>query len=594
MKKKVAFILIWVILAGSTVSAAPSSLVITKAEWSGALQRLVIWAKEAAGNQTLTVLYSDVSYNMRYDKRNRRYFLTLAPICYNDSVAVASTSGASITGTVKDPEAMGSSSPCGDPHANLSYTQYPANCLSCHHDKAEEVSLSTHYQWLGDAPDMVNGVGLKQGKLTNSVNSYCINILGNWKGCGACHVGKGKRPDDASADLSNIDCLVCHNAEYAVGRKRLTDGSMGVEAPSDSMVRNVAKPERTNCLVCHANAGGGDGVKRGDLSMALISNSNPAFDVHMNAAAGDLNCQACHTFEKHRVIGKGSDLRATDDLNRGSRIDCSKCHAGQDTLNGHDDKNINSHVQRVACQTCHIPTYAKVPTETHRNWQFHADGSPADGNSGPGHPFMVKESSLIPEYKFWNGKSNNVLLGDNASKAYDSAFGTYPTSRPVGDINDPESKLYPFKYKTALQPKTIGDDRLIAMDTYEYLKTSGDVSLAVRKGLENMGYPANEPYEWITTDTYQLINHGVNPAMEADASGPLSCNDCHNNTERMDLQGEMGYALKASSTTLCIQCHERKETKPFEVLHVKHVRDKRYDCSWCHNFSRPEKGLRMP
>ena len=34
--------------------------------------------------------------------------------------------------------------------------------------------------------------------------------------------------------------------------------------------------------------------------------------------------------------------------------------------------------------------------------------------------------------------------------------------------------------------------------------------------------------------------------------------------------------------------------KPFEELHNKHVKDKGYDCSWCHGFSRPERGLRMP
>jgi hypothetical protein len=479
-------------------------------------------------------------------------------------------------------------------HADLTYSQYPNNCLACHQAKFNEVKNSVHYKWMGAAPDMVNGVGKIQGKLKNAVNSYCINTMGNWEGCGTCHAGRGKMPNDPTADLTNIDCLVCHSPGYAKLRKRLPDGSMGVATPNNGMVRNVGKPQRANCLVCHANAGGGDGVKRGDLSMSLISNTDANFDVHMNAGSKNLKCQACHTFKKHRVIGKGSDLRVKDDLKRDSRIDCSRCHTGKNTITGHKTQQINRHVQRLACQTCHIPTYAKAPTETFRDWQFHADGSPADGVSGPGHPFTVKESSLIPEYKFWSGKSNNALLGDDASLTFDPIFGTYPTSRPVGDINDPGSKLYPFKYKTALQPKTIGDDRLIALNTYEYLKASGNVDLAITKGLKKMGYPAGEPYEWIATDTYQLINHGVNPVSGTNASGPLSCNDCHNNTGRMDLQGEMGYALKASTATLCIKCHSRESVPSFEAVHQKHVQDKKYDCSWCHNFSRPEKGLSMP
>ena len=175
-----------------------------------------------------------------------------------------------------------------DSHADLNYQDYPNNCLECHTDQATEVHASTHYQWLGEAPDMTNGSFIPQGKLTNAVNSYCINIEGNWPVCGSCHAGRGKRPDDPTAGLENIDCLMCHNQEYASARTRLADGSMGVTAPSDSMVRNIHEPTRANCLACHAKAGGGDGVKRGDLSLALINNSDENFDVHMNSAEGNL------------------------------------------------------------------------------------------------------------------------------------------------------------------------------------------------------------------------------------------------------------------------------------------------------------------
>jgi hypothetical protein len=87
--------------------------------------------------------------------------------------------------------------------------------------------------------------------------------------------------------------------------------------------------------------------------------------------------------------------------------------------------------------------------------------------------------------------------------------------------------------KTGVQPKTIADNRLIALDTFEYLKVSGNVSQAIEKGLVNMGYSSGEPYEWIVTDTYQLLNHGVEPASRA-----LTCTECHGDTARMDLQGD--------------------------------------------------------
>jgi hypothetical protein len=629
---------------GMASTALCTSIKVFRAVWIGKKQRLIVRAKEGDGQETLTANYNGSTYTMQYKADKNRYELKLEPICYSDIVTLQSSSGDAVTKLVFDKNGMASSSQCNDqacpdqdgdgyadaacggsdcndldatihpdafeicndgvdqscsgepdlacnenPHINLSYSEYPSNCISCHRVEAEEVYGSTHYAWLGETPDMVNQTGALQGKLTNAVNSYCVNILGDWPVCGSCHVGRGKRPDDATADLSNIDCLVCHNSEYAAQRTRLPDGSMGVASPADSMVRNISTPVRTNCLVCHAKAGGGDGVKRGDLALALITNTDPSVDVHMNTSSENLNCQACHVFENHRVIGKGSDLRPTDDLQRGARVDCTTCHQGRDSGSGHATEYINYHVERVACQSCHIPYYAKTATEIHRDWRFHADGSPADGVSGPGHPYTEKASYVIPEYRFWNGKSDNTLLMDDAEETYDAEFQTYPTSRPVGDIADPDSKMYPFKYKTAYQPKTAADNRLIALDTFEYLKSSGDIQAAIQKGLQNMGYASEAPYEWVYTDTYQLLNHGVNPKSEV-----LQCSECHSNPSRVDLQQEQGYAPKASLSVLCVQCHDNEGARSFEALHQKHVREERVDCSYCHNFSRPERGLRMP
>lgn len=447
---------------------------------------------------------------------------------------------------------------------------------------------STHYRWLGDAPDMMNGAGLQQGKLTNAVNSYCVNILGDWPVCGSCHVGRGKRPDDPTAALENIDCLMCHNEEYAALRTRQADGSMGVADPTDNMVRDIHRPTRANCQACHAKAGGGDAVKRGDISLATVHNTDPYFDVHMNTTGSDIACQDCHTFKNHKVIGKGSDLRPTDDLSRGAEVSCTTCHKDKLDKEGHSSSKINSHVARVACQTCHIPTYAKVATETHRDWRTLHDGTPADGVSGPGHPYTEKLADLTPAYKFWNRMSDNALLGDDASQTYDPKSDTYPTSRLIGFTGHDDSKLYPFKYKTAVQPKTVKDHRLIALDTLEYLKISGDVGEAIKQGLENMNYPVDEPYEWVVTDTYQLLNHGIEPSSRA-----LQCGDCHGNPNRLNLRKDLGYQTKASQTTLCIQCHDRKEGMDFVKLHTKHIKDKKLDCINCHEFSRPERGLQV-
>ncbi|MCK5517114.1 MAG: hypothetical protein KAI39_09595, partial [Desulfobulbaceae bacterium] len=74
------------------------------------------------------------------------------------------------------------------PHDALTYfvsssdeRGYPENCISCHNTEAADMFGSTHYRWVGDPTDMVNNPGGRlQGKLTNAVNSYCINIKGDW------------------------------------------------------------------------------------------------------------------------------------------------------------------------------------------------------------------------------------------------------------------------------------------------------------------------------------------------------------------------------------------------------------------------------
>ncbi len=555
-------------------------MIISKSKIKATLQRLRVLSVALIGVMLITPGWVSGSEKKRDNYENNVIRLAGG----ERSVAYEEKANAK-KGRNNDSQDADGNSVGNDPHANLSYADYPGNCLSCHNNAAQEMLKTTHYQWVGTAPDMVNGSTLPQGKLTNAVNSYCINIEGNWPVCGSCHVGRGRRPDDAAGNLENIDCLMCHNADYAVQRIRLGDGSMGAADPDDSLVQNVHRPNRANCLACHAKAGGGDGVKRGDISLATVDNADSQFDVHMNTRGSDLSCQACHVFENHKVIGKGSDLRSTDDLDRGAEISCLTCHPGKDSREGHDKEKINDHIARVACQTCHIPEYAKTATETYRDWRSHQDGSPADGSAHPGHPYTEKMSNLVPEYRFWNRKSDNALLGDDALRTYDTETDTWPTSRPMGDVSD--GKLYPFKYKTAMQPKTSTDHRLIALNTFEYLKATGNVATAIEKGLRAMGYPADEAYDWVVTDTYQLINHGIDPAYNA-----LGCNDCHGSSSRMDFQDQLGYQLKSDSSSLCIQCHGRKEKKSFNVIHEKHVKDKKYECSNCHTFSRPERGLR--
>ena len=490
---------------------------------------------------------------------------------------------------------LGSAAPpqtalAASPHANLTWSDYPTTCRGCHATEFSDVYQGVHYQWQGVATDNVNKPGTLQGKATNAMNAYCISTLGNWKTCGKCHPGRGAQPvwtaTPTPEQLDNIDCLVCHSESYAMARVRLPDGTMGPpagtpQATLDSYVRGIAKPNRTNCLKCHAFAGGGDGVKRGDISSIQTNTADGNFDVHMSTTRGNLACQACHTFVHHKVTGKGSDLEATD---YAAEVKCatSSCHPAMLT-GGHATAAINSHIAHVACQTCHVPVYGKVPTEIQRDWRI------ATGSAGAFKPTEVKGSNLKPTYKWWNRKTSNYLAGDSA--VLDGATGAYSMERLQGSAaGDTTNKIYPFKYKIAYQPMRTAGNILVALDTNEYLNVSGNYATAVSKGLLNMGFGSADAYTTVKTDTYQLLNHTIADAQST--GGVLQCADCHENTSRIDLKGQLGYSLKASQSTLCVTCHERESWPGYSAGHREHVIGEKLDCINCHNFSRPERGLK--
>jgi hypothetical protein len=471
-------------------------------------------------------------------------------------------------------------------------------CLQCHAEEARDVHGSSHYQWEGLAPYNADGPAL-QGKKRSALNSYCVNILGNWGACGTCHVGLGLQPT-ATADttqLKNIDCLMCHNDRY----RRKKDPATGRFVPDlaamqplgitslDQLVRMVQPiPTRSACLQCHAKAGGGDNNKRGDIALAHANTTDRNFDVHMATTGANLPCTGCHAVENHRIAGRGSDLRETDyDVT----MTCSNgtCHTSKATTSGHGNEWIGRHVQRVACQTCHIgaasarnaaDTVTDESTEVHRDWT-----KPYLTASGAYHPEPQRANNIKPEYRFWNKYNDNYNLEEVA--VVDPATGRYGTSRPFGAVTDttPDTKLYPFKYKTAYQPFDTYRMSLVPLDTSKYFAGQG-LEAAVVGGLANMGWQG-DPWAMVTTDTFQLLTHEIAPKANA-----LRCNSCHGSTATQVNLKSLGYTLKASTSVVCTQCHGQKEAIDWYKVHEKHVKDKQYDCSFCHGFTRPERNLR--
>ncbi len=173
--------------------------------------------------------------------------------------------------------------------------------------------------------------------------------LGNWNGCSACHIGLGAEPEPvkSAAQLANIDCLICHQEGY---KRKKGNGVMQPDKESmimsmDVAVQTVHMPTRVTCLQCHAKAGGGDALKRGDLALATGDTADRDYDVHMATTGASLTCQDRHVPQHHTFPGKGSDIRPTD-LDVTLECASSGCHSATP----HDNSDINRHLDRVACQ----------------------------------------------------------------------------------------------------------------------------------------------------------------------------------------------------------------------------------------------------
>ena len=173
-------------------------------------------------------------------------------------------------------------------------------CLTCHASEAASMHASVHYQWQGDASESTGLDSSLAGKL-GGINDFCIYPDINWigkltnldgvqvdGGCSKCHAGLGLKPSaDATAEqLENIDCLVCHSADYkrtvgtVGGQLRWVPDTAAMSVPLMQAAVDITLPTRNTCLNCHTKAGGGNNFKRGDIEEAH-RNASPAFDVHL-------------------------------------------------------------------------------------------------------------------------------------------------------------------------------------------------------------------------------------------------------------------------------------------------------------------------
>jgi len=327
-------------------------------------------------------------------------------------------------------------------------------------------------------------------------------------------------------DSTNVDCLICHDNTETYAKAPEKAGNPLATLDFNKIAENVGRPKRSNCGVCHFYGGGGNNVKHGDLESAMFEPTTD-LDIHMGTDGVNMECSACHTTKQHNIAGKVYSLSSMNI----SRVYCEDCH----TATPHEDDILNEHTIKVACQSCHIPTYAKQnSTKMYWDWSTAGklkNGEPYEEDDSLGnHTYLSIKGSfkwarnIKPDYIWFNGTASHYLQGDIIKD---------PTKRTVlnrlyGSYADYDSKIIPVKIHIAKQPYDPVNKILIKPKLYAEKKGEGafwqdfDWQAAAKVGMKNAGLPFSGKIEFVETEMYWPVNHQV-----AKKELSVECIECH-------------------------------------------------------------------
>jgi len=428
-------------------------------------------------------------------------------------------------------------------------------CLSCHTEAAKQVQHTKHWTW--KTKDSISGKTVGKRAV---INNFCTSTISNEKDCMACHAGYGWKDD--SYDFSkqeNVDCLICHDS---TGTYRKLPGYAGhpvyerTEFPKDSgkfveavdltkVAQSIAMPSRANCGSCHFYGAGGDGTKHGDLDSAL-KNPGKYLDVHMDAKGLNFTCVTCHATQGHEVSGSRYQMAAAEKgpAHIRGKVDkapaaCQSCHSDRP----HNARHalLNDHTAKLACQTCHIPHYARDGVGTEMAWDWSTattmgpDGKPVVRKDSAGRrAFDSKkgnfawDSYVKPEYRWFNGHFDYKVVGDKIDPSR-----TVAINEPGGKAGDPNSRIWPMKVhrgkqaydtvnNTLLVVHTAGEDDTALWHNFDWQK-------AIVAGTQAAKLPYSGQYGFVSTEMNWPITHMVAPERDA-----VRCQECHSSGGRLD------------------------------------------------------------
>jgi hypothetical protein len=340
------------------------------------------------------------------------------------------------------------------------------------------------------------------------------------------------------------------------------------------VAQNVGDTSRQTCGACHFYGGGADAVKHGDLDSSL-TNPDFALDVHMDADGLNFSCTTCHNTDGHLLEGTRYSMSSTDEET------CETCH----TAEPHNYEILNQHLERISCQTCHIPEFARggIATKTWWDWSkagiFDADGNSQIIKDDEGHTIYDSRKgefeygeNVVPEYIWFNGDVEYTLLADTIDPT-----NILTINPPGGSRDDETSRIWPMKIFLGIQPYDMDNNTLViphlfGSDSAAYWK-SFEWDAAIEAGMAYAGAPYSGNYDFIETQMYWPITHMIAPVEEA-----LTCLNCHTEEDnRLDFIA-LGYTedqaqalsyfpptanlgmvdISSTASDECAQCHKEQ------------------------------------
>jgi hypothetical protein len=195
-------------------------------------------------------------------------------------------------------------------------------------------------------------------------------------------------------------------------------------------------------------------------------------------------------------------------------------------------------VDRVACESCHIPAFARggVATKVFWDWSTagrlkdgkpYAEGEYVQGDGKKRHTYVSLKGTfkwaenVAPEYHWTNGTMRWTLPEDPIDPKKPVFI-----NRPEGGPEDETARIMPFKVMRTVQPYDAGRNVLAHISLWGNDDAAFwgnlDFARAIRKGMEVAGRAYSGKFGFVHTRMFWPINHMVAPKEQA-----LKCADCH-------------------------------------------------------------------